>query len=181
MATPARARPAPQLKITVTAEHIEQAIPKDSSHCMIAEAIKASHPEFRQIAVDLATIRFSDPTAGKRYIYLTPRTAQVALLDFDRARKPDPFEFTVRAAQVVPMRVGTNRNYEAKKLGSTNASGKVPLVNGGELPPMGPLSNRPRHAPAADARAAARATTEEGAVQSRRTGRRREFGLRAMG
>ena len=69
---------------------------------MIAEAIKKQCPEFRNISVDLSTTRFTDPTKGLRYTYLTPRPAQEALIDFDEGKKPTPFEFTLKiAANVV--------------------------------------------------------------------------------
>lgn len=97
---------APQLNFPVTAEMIETAIPQDSAHCMIADGLKAAIPDARQVAVDLATIRYTDPRTGRRYIYLTPIPAQVALLDFDQGNKPNPFTVKAHAAQILLTRAG---------------------------------------------------------------------------
>jgi hypothetical protein len=90
----------PGLKIEVTKELIEDAKGRDSSHCMIAEAVKAAFPEASYVSVDLQTIRFSDPVKRLRYTYLTPRIAQIALIDFDQEVTPEPFDFTLRRGQV---------------------------------------------------------------------------------
>jgi hypothetical protein len=74
---------------------------------MIAEAVKAAYPDARSVSVDLATIRFSDPTQGLRYTYLTPRIAQVELVMFDRGTKPEPFQFQLRNGMVTM--AGTRR------------------------------------------------------------------------
>jgi len=75
---------------------------------MIADAVKQSAKDIGwrigRVKVDLATIRFTDMTAGKRYIFLTPVHARAALIMFDAGRKPRAFGFTLRrsdAAQVI--------------------------------------------------------------------------------
>src|SRR5262245_57512785 len=72
----------PRGLVRVTDELIETALPKNSEHCMIADAVKIAFPGAKGVSVDLATIRFSDPEKGLRYIYLTPRIAQTALVEF---------------------------------------------------------------------------------------------------
>src|SRR5215471_8576990 len=89
----AKSRNPNHLRIKVTSEHIDTAIPLDSGHCMIADAVKADLPYARSVQVDIATIRFTDPQAGKRYLYLTPPSVQAALLSFDAGLKPEPFIF----------------------------------------------------------------------------------------
>lgn len=93
----------PQVAVSVTNEIINTSISADSSHCMIAEAVRAARPDAKAVAVDLQTIRFSDPQKGLRYIYLTPRIAQVPLLLFDQGIKPDPFDFVLRRGHVTNM------------------------------------------------------------------------------
>lgn len=166
---------APRLDVRVTQEIIDAAAVRDSSHCMIAEAIAAAHPTATYIAVDLATIRFTDEAAGFRYIYLTPRPAQGALLDFDQGAKPEPFTIHARAAQVV--RTGKRRtdySAELKRVGSTdpetgeldyNGGGNaLPVKVGGMTPDLGPLAH----------------THSRSKPKGVRTGKRRAFGLRAI-
>jgi hypothetical protein len=90
----------PVITLSVTQELIDTARTRDSNHCMIAEALKAARPDARKIAVDLATIRFTDGKRHCRYTYLTPRTAQVCLVNFDQGRPPEPFQFRLRGAHV---------------------------------------------------------------------------------
>jgi hypothetical protein len=69
---------------------------------MIADAIKTAVPNAQSVSVDLSTIRWTDPVRELRYIYLTPRRAQIALIDFDAGRVPKPFDVQLAgAAQVV--------------------------------------------------------------------------------
>src|SRR6516164_6329046 len=84
--------------VKVTTEHRDAAIQNSSSHCMIADAIKEAYPKFTYVAVDVQTIRISDPEKGLRYIYLTPRVCQHALWLFDQGRKNKELVFTLRGA-----------------------------------------------------------------------------------
>jgi hypothetical protein len=93
----------PRLLVNVTAEQIEKSIKADSSHCMIAEAIKTAYPAAKSWLVDLQIIRFSDPKRGLCYVYLTPRLAQQSLIDFDQSARPAPFRFNLAGAHVIPM------------------------------------------------------------------------------
>lgn len=162
----------PRVVLEVTESILEAAKVRDSGHCMLAEALKAAVPTASRVSVDLATIRFTDIARGRRYVYLTPRVAQEALVDFDQGEAMEPFSVILsRAAMVVAV-----RNKRGKVKGKAPGSGEpppdqpevrrspensdgVPVVVGGKAPPIGPLSNvRP----------------------SRRTGRIRAYGLRAL-
>ena len=82
---------APRFSLVVTDEMIEDAIPRDSSYCVFAEAVKAARPGAQKVAVDLQTIRFTDPKLGLRFTYLTPRPCQIAIINFDQGIRPEPF------------------------------------------------------------------------------------------
>jgi len=98
---PATRRPkSPRLKLEITSELIQDAVPRDSSHCLWAEAVKAAFPDASRISVDLQTIRFTDPKKGLRHTYLTPRTCQIALVQFDQGILPEPHSVVLRAGQV---------------------------------------------------------------------------------
>jgi hypothetical protein len=90
----------PRVKVQVKKETITKAITADSSRCWIAEAIKEQVPTATHVAVDLATVRFTDPDKGLRYVYLTPYSAQLALLQFDEGTPPAPFSFLLKNAHV---------------------------------------------------------------------------------
>lgn len=94
---------APRVTVDVDVATIEASVPRDSSHCMIAEAVKASLPGMTHISVDLQTIRFSDPAKRLRYVYLTPRAAQLALIRFDSGTRPEPFSMRLQGGQVTAM------------------------------------------------------------------------------
>jgi hypothetical protein len=166
-----------RVTVSVTAEHIERAIPMDSSHCMIADAIKAAVPKAKSVSVDLASIRWTDPRAGKRYLYLTPPSVQQALIRFDNGQKPTPFRFTLRQ----PAQVG-NSGAEATKRGGRVTHGvaqvttddrDLPTKIGGTLPPIGPLTNEEKRGRHRD-----RLPDQANLMLQ---GRRRAFGIRRMG
>lgn len=147
---------APRPFIRVTNDHIAPAVRRDSSHCMIQIAIEQQIPNAKAISVDLQTIRWSDPTVGKRYIWLTPRPAQEMLIAFDRGWDDliEPIAFELRNAHVVPMRKTVVDPETGKK--KTTTLGKAKLVKapgqgtggtlireGGKPPPLGPIANHP--------------------------------------
>lgn len=160
-----RRRPSPRHSIPVTRDIIGKAIIRDSSHCMIAEAIKAAIPTAKSIAVDLASVRWSDPDTGLRYTFLTPRRAQVALLDFDQGLTPDPFTLNLKDAIITASKIGKPKERAslprtaelAIPTGASTTGLTAPVRVGGQPPPLGPLSN------------------------ATRVGKRRSFGLRLMG
>ena len=179
MSYPNRSKRAPRLDFRVDQGHIACAVPKDSGHCMIADALAEAMPGAESISVDLATIRFTDPQAGLRYIYLTPPAAQVALIAFDQGEKPEPFNVKARAAQVVltgRARRATRAEQGLKRSKREPArlyfpdgasGGTVPEKRGGTPLPVGELAH---------GQGVHGGLRKPGA----RRGKRREFGLRAL-
>jgi hypothetical protein len=101
-----------QRKIHINENHIANAISRDEHMCMVAEAIQQTLPHVRHVQVDLATIRWSDVKKGLRYVFLTPRIARQAIIDFDQGRRDRlvPFDINLKApAQVHPMRIGEHK------------------------------------------------------------------------
>jgi hypothetical protein len=144
--------------IPISQETIDQAQERSSSHCMIADALKLANPEFRHVAVDLQTIRFSTPK-GKRYVYLTPPKAQRALINFDQGLPSEPMTLTLyKPSQVLKANTranapknadGTPRTHRRKDSSRTDAAkpSRKATVNargvkiGGSTPPNAVLSN----------------------------------------
>lgn len=102
--------------IQVTDMDIEAAIPKTSSHCMIADAIKRAFPEVTGIRVDVQTIRWSDKRKGLRYIYYTPALVIAILIAWDQGIRPKPFSFKLRGPQITSMRVQEAPGVKKRKL-----------------------------------------------------------------
>ena len=115
MATPTR-HTSPKLVLKITEEIRERAIQASSGGCLMADAIRTQYPRFEGIAVDMATVRFTDRKAGLRYTYLTPESGQTCLLAFDQGWD-NPYDEVVlkRAVQIVPVK----RN----RTGPTSAAG----------------------------------------------------------
>ena len=105
----------PKISVNVTEEIIKESTLRDSSHCMIAEAVRAAYPDAQRVSVDLQTIRLSDPKKGLRYTYLTPRTGQVALIRFDQGELPEPFTMQLRGGQVTTANPKKNLGTDAQK------------------------------------------------------------------
>lgn len=165
---PAERRPRPpRVDVEVTKEIIEGSEQRSSSHCMLAEAVRRTYPGATSISVDLQTIRFSDSKKGYRFVYLTPRKCQVALVMFDRGLHSEPFRFVLKGGQVAKMGHYESRpRPKGRGVASLPEGLKselhaprgncVPSVVGGKPPPTGPLSN------------------------TRYAGQRRAFGLRRL-
>jgi hypothetical protein len=171
-----------RLQLEVTQDIIDRSCVADSSHCMIADAVRRAVPDARSVTVDIQTIRYSLPGTRKRYLYLTPRQAQLALLDFDAGQKPQPFTAQLRPAMITAMRGNartprpeykeTHRASLDKAREFSPARGRAklggpvgnPRRDGGQPPPTGAL-------------AAGRGTGRTGDIP---TARRRKFGLRGM-
>jgi hypothetical protein len=131
---------APKLRVEVTRENIEQSTTRDSSHCMIAEAVKLAFPGAYRVSVDLQTIRFGDAKKRLRYTYLTPRRAQLALVDFDQGVLPEPFTISLRNGQVTASQAAQKRNLTNSRLSKAaltvrGTAGMVPDRTGGKPPP----------------------------------------------
>ena len=152
----------PRIEVVITGKIIDDSKERDSSHCMIAEAVRAAFPDARRVAVDLQTIRLTDPVRGLRYTYLTPRIAQEALIRFDQGEFPGAFRFRLQRGQVT--RAGSNsirpdqrqredrspaqiealkKNREKLKTAHIRDShGNVPDIVGGTTPPVMPWGRR---------------------------------------
>jgi hypothetical protein len=112
-----------QLAVDVHAEQIETSQKRDSSHCMIADAIKAAYPKARNVVVDLATIRFTDPDRKERLTFLTPMRAQLAIIDFDRGEPLEPYTLTLKhpaKVQKLVRQVKPNRQGDLYATTTTN-------------------------------------------------------------
>ena len=97
--------------IKVTDEDIETAVPKDSGHCAIADAIARQIPGAQRVAVDLQTIRWSDD--DNRYTYLTPRKAQQFLVAFDQGNREYCQPLSIRLSN--PIHVVEKKQSNSKK------------------------------------------------------------------
>jgi hypothetical protein len=140
----------PHFRANVTKDIVDRGIARNSNHCMIAEAVKEAYPRLSRIAVDIQTIRATDQKKGERYVWLTPRSTQRAIIDFDQGKKPQPFTFGLTNGQTLRVRkypeatkkkmrkyyhdeIKPKKQAEAKirRRGGTN----VPNVIGGTAPP----------------------------------------------
>lgn len=88
----------PTIHVVISEAQYERARRSNSGACLIADAIKAAHPEFTKVSVDMATIRVTDTKAGFRYTYLTPPPAQHVLLSFDQGWKNPIDDLVVKRA-----------------------------------------------------------------------------------
>ena len=145
----------PVIRVQVKKETITSAVTADSTKCWIAESIKAAYPEAKNVAVDVATTRFSDFERGLRFVYLTPYTAQKALIEFDEGTPPVPFSFLLRNAHVTRAGITAARKEGNKKRAAASSasltkklakpriqknpgaqSGALPRRVGGRRPPQ---------------------------------------------
>jgi hypothetical protein len=147
-----------RIRIDVPEDVIANACQKDSTACMVAEAIKRKYPDASRVTVDTAHIRYS--RRGKRYIFLTPMKAMAAIVMFDEGDKPKPFSFsmepiqTVKAGKKPKAKVNPKTGkkvYNRKKLtkpagnskGTKLGTGRSrPHVEGGDTPKIAPLANK---------------------------------------
>jgi hypothetical protein len=96
--------------IAVRQQHLDAALRANSSHCAIAMAIKDAVPDAKHIAVDLQTIRWTNPKRGVRYCFLTPAVAQHSvIIPFDQGETCKPVTFRMKPAFVV--RMGAKRRH----------------------------------------------------------------------
>jgi hypothetical protein len=143
--------------VRVTQAIIDTALPANSGHCMVSDAVmaaaKARGWRIRKVLTDLQTVRFSDSKTKVRYVCFTPRVAQLALLAFDQGVRPEPIEFRLRPVQVItpsPTKPRAKARVAMRPSGGTHGGHTRPIKHGGPQLP----------------------TT---------IGLRREFGLRQMG
>ena len=125
----------PRIQIEVTEKEIQEALPRDSGHCMIADAVRVACPTAKSISVDLQTIRWTDLAKRLRYTYLTPRVAQVALVKFDQGIAPEPFVFRLKQGQVTT--AGSYKKGKSLKTQLRKGEGsEVHRRVGGKTPPL---------------------------------------------
>jgi hypothetical protein len=154
------------ITVDVTQPIVDRAEKGDSGHCMIADAVRAAIPEAKSVSVDVVSIRFTDPAKRQRYIYLTPRVAQLALINFDQGVRTQPFRFQLKkAVQVVESghrtaSDGTRKRPSRAVQKVVGTSGRNwPVKLGGEAPAVGALSSKPSKSKQVAAATAGRATT----------------------
>jgi hypothetical protein len=85
----------PRVDVDVTQADLDAAIPKDSGHCAIADALRRQLG-VRNPEVDLQVVTFTDPKRGVRVSFLTPEICQDHLLEFDHGLPLRPFSFYLR-------------------------------------------------------------------------------------
>lgn len=125
---------APRIEIDLTQEHIANGVARNSNHCMVAEALRDKYPELKHIAVDIQTIRATDKKKRERYVWLTPRSVQQHIINFDRGKKLEPFRFYCRDGQVVECNSKKIRKASMRKSRGGNRQ-TVPEKVGGRTPP----------------------------------------------
>jgi len=179
-------------KVTVDEPIIERACQRDSRHCMVAEAIQAQHPKWRNISVDVATIRWTNPKTRMRYTALTPDSIRGAILAFDQGEPVRPFSFTLTPVHRIRSTVGTKsrsrtqpelfpeaeaerqRQRRAPKI-VTGSSGSQ-IIEGGPALPRGHMGGS---ATSGATRPGELEVTETGNVRLS-GGRYRQYGLRQL-
>jgi hypothetical protein len=136
---------APAPKISITPDIIAAACVRNSSKCMVSDQIHESIPGACYISTDLQTIRWTDKKKGLRYVYLTPRNVQIAIVDFDKGIKPAPFSFRLRGGAVHlsqtdqrhrPHRIRDRVSKTKAKIVKRGHRGTVPDIVGGRTPPI---------------------------------------------
>lgn len=139
---------APRIRIRIKQKHIDEAVPKHSGKCVIAEALKDQG--YKYVSVDLQSIRGTD-AEGNRCIWFTPHSGQRLLVKFDEGVKPRPQTLETRLGQVFeagqksPQGRRKNRTSRAvmkRPKGGTRNS--VPIKVGGRPPPRAGLSGARR-------------------------------------
>lgn len=138
----------PRLICKVDRETITAAARENSNACMVAETIKKAKPRLQYIAVDIQTVRATDPKKGERYIWLTPRSIQQKIIDFDKGKRVEPFSFRLDDGQTIPS--GRNPSWKKKtstkaklrKSATKRARTSVPVKVGGKAPPKAIGSRR---------------------------------------
>ncbi len=97
-------QPLRQTAVSVSAEAIAAATAgRIVGERIIAAAVRAARPEVRNIAVDLGTIRWTDPKTNRRVTFATPVVVRAALLALAGGAAPAPFRFILgRATRAIP-------------------------------------------------------------------------------
>ena len=90
-----------ELRFEITQENYDRAITENSGSCLVADAIQEKYPQFSNVKVDVATVRFTDKEHGVRYVYLTPPSVSDTLLFFDQGWKEETLPKTLRLRTVL--------------------------------------------------------------------------------
>jgi hypothetical protein len=102
-----RRRPPRQTTVAISTETIAAVIAgRVSGERAIQEAIAASRPDVRNVAIDLGTIRWTDPKTGRRVIFNTPIVVRDALLDLARGAPLHPRPRRAGNPRLTPRIVG---------------------------------------------------------------------------
>lgn len=105
----------PRLTVKITDEIRQHAIRSNSGSCLISDAIKDQYPHLTNITTDMATIRVTDGAAGYRYTYLTPQSAQQALLWFDQGWNSTIDTVNLRQAVKIDMVRSTSKPEQQRR------------------------------------------------------------------
>ena len=122
------------IRVDVTDRIINTAKVCDGAYCMISEALKEAFDNKKTpidiVHTDLQTIRYTIPSKHKRYVHLTPRSVQQALVDFDNGDPVEAFRFILyhdRAVQILPAKKHPGNPASAKKGRETTAAKRAAL------------------------------------------------------
>jgi hypothetical protein len=156
--------------VNVSQNQIDEAVRADSSHCMIADALRTSYPSALYISVDTRTIRATDPINGMRMTWLTPIACARNIVRWDQGINPEPFRVQLSSPiQMRPAgRAGRGRTRVTAVKQNKGDRGSPTIIGGAPLPraalSSGPTSTR---------------STSRG--EARRAAAGRQFGIRALG
>ena len=119
--------------IRVSQADIDAATASNSGLCAVNTAIRRAIPGATNILTDVATIRFTLPSAGKRLAFLTPPRVGDYITAFDAGDVIPPFTVTLRdLAWVRPML--KHANHPAPEWTPTEAPDRIVT----RLPPLSP-------------------------------------------
>ena len=180
----------PKVTVKITKKQIDEAIRGNSSHCMIADAVKEQVPDAKYVSVDLQSIRWTDTKKGRRYTYLTPPRAQRALVKFDQGEPVAGFQMTLQGAFITETetarRARLGDDTAKAKLMRPKGQGNGPRVKavrvGGKTPPIAALHSgaganqkTKKRSTAKQSKARKKSGKETGPI-----GATRQYGLRSL-
>jgi hypothetical protein len=97
-----------RVKISVTQEEIDQAAKANSHKCMVHQAIRRDHPQWKNVWVDKNQIRFTDPDANVIYTFQMSALGKTMILLWDAGEKVQPFDMWLRNPVVRERRLNSN-------------------------------------------------------------------------
>lgn len=110
---------AKSLTLKITQKIIDDAVSKNSAHCMIAQAARMAGASSTNVTAEAITFNMGD----MRYTYPLPARAAAELVKFDKNKKlAEPFQFTLDGRTAFERPVKHNPN--AKKRGPTKKRAK---------------------------------------------------------